>query len=122
MQNLAIITFYDFSACQAFSNPEHCALRTFARKGNTTMPHTHSTSASTASCQITRFPRKYLHAVFAFAVGLCLVAASGATLARNSTGHKSTTTDTAAKKKGVSKVTYQRSSSEESRAERDRRM
>ena len=86
------------------------------------MPHTHVTPTSTTPRPHPYLLQKYLHTVCACAVALCLVSASNTTLARNPTGHKSAATDTAAKKKGVSKVTYQRSSSEESRAERDRRM
>ena len=43
-------------------------------------------------------------------------------LAKRNASDKSTTANAPAKKKGVNKVTYQRSSSEETTAERDRRM
>lgn len=85
------------------------------------MSHPHTTSAAARPhSQLLR--KSILHAVCACTVALCLVATHGSTLAQKTTGHKSAATDAAAKKKGVSKVTYQRSSSEESRAERDRRM
>ena len=48
-------------------------------------------------------------------LALCLLAATQAKRSKANTGES-------AKKKGVSKVTYQRSTSEESPAERDRRM
>lgn len=58
----------------------------------------------------------------AWAVGLCLIANPGTALAKRSASEKNASTGAPAKKTGVSKVTYQRSTSEESRAERDRRM
>lgn len=85
------------------------------------MPHTHTSSPAAPRPHSPILSRSILHIVGACTVALCLTAAPSATLAKKSTG-KSAATDTAAKKKGVSKVTYQRSSSEESRAERDRRM
>lgn len=51
----------------------------------------------------------------------CLVAPHSAALAKPSSD-KSAANTSATKKKGVNKVTYQRSSSEETTAERDRRM
>lgn len=60
--------------------------------------------------------------IAASVVTLCLLASPNDTQAKGSTSDKNATVGTPAKKKGVSKITYQRSSSEESRAERDRRM
>ncbi len=63
-----------------------------------------------------------LLAISTCAIALCLLATPSTALAKGSGGTKDSTNSSAAKKKGVSKVTYQRSSSEESRAERDQRM
>ena len=57
-----------------------------------------------------------------FGLALFLATVPGATLARTTFDSKATSTTSSAKKKGVSKVTYQRSSSEETRSEHDRRM
>ncbi len=54
-------------------------------------------------------------------LALCLLTAPGAAEAKQTKRNKADTSETA-KKKGVTKVTYQRSPSEESRSERDRRM
>lgn len=54
-------------------------------------------------------------------LALCLLAAPGAAEAKQAQRNK-TGTSASAKKKGVTKVTYQRSPSEESRSERDRRL
>ena len=62
------------------------------------------------------------HALLAAGIALSLLAAPGMALAKRSASDQATATNAPAKKKGVSKVTYQRSSSEESTAERDRRM
>ena len=61
------------------------------------------------------------HALLAASIALGLIAAPSAALAKR-TSDKPATTTAPAKKKGVNKVTYQRSSSEETTAERDRRM
>ena len=61
------------------------------------------------------------HALLAASIALGLIAAPSAALAKR-TSDKPATTNAPAKKKGVNKVTYQRSSSEETTAERDRRM
>ncbi|MFP5446903.1 MAG: hypothetical protein ACLGIY_25590 [Betaproteobacteria bacterium] len=87
------------------------------------MPYTTTIAPSAAPAPRAQLLRqRILHTACACAAALCLAGAPSTTLAKNSTGHKSAATDSAAKKKSVSKVTYQRSSSEESRAERDRRM
>jgi hypothetical protein len=54
-------------------------------------------------------------------LALCLLALPDAAEAKQTKRSKAGTSESA-KKKGVTKVTYQRSPSEESRAERDRRM
>lgn len=59
--------------------------------------------------------------LFAFVVALTLLGAPTVTDARDTQDRKSTSSNSP-KKKGVSKVTYQRSASEETRSERDRRM
>jgi hypothetical protein len=56
------------------------------------------------------------------AVALCLMTNPGIAQAKGSASDKQGTASTPAKKKTVGKVTYQRSASEESSAERDRRM
>ena len=61
------------------------------------------------------------HALLAASIALGLIAAPSAALAKR-TSDKPATANAPAKKKGVNKVTYQRSSSEETTAERDRRM
>ena len=65
-------------------------------------------------------PAITLRTLLPLSVALCLVANPGAML--HAKGKNSQAQTTPAKKKGVNKVTYQRSSSEESTAERDRRM
>lgn len=62
------------------------------------------------------------HALLAASIALGFIAAPGTALAKRNASDKSTTANAPAKKKGVNKVTYQRSSSEETTAERDRRM
>ena len=87
------------------------------------MPYTTTIAPSAAPAPRAQLLRqRIVHTACACAAALCVAVAPGTTLAKNSTGHKSAPTDTAAKKKSVSKVTYQRSSSEETTAERDRRM
>lgn len=76
------------------------------------MPHPQSQSPRTSI--------RYL--LLATGVVLSLLTAPGMALAKRQPGDPSAATHTPAKKKGVSKVTYQRSSSEESTTERDRRM
>ena len=67
-------------------------------------------------------PSTALRTLLPTAMALCLFASPGALLhAKTQKPHNNQTTETP-KKKGASKVTYQRSSSEESSAERDRRM
>lgn len=61
------------------------------------------------------------HALLTASIALGLIAAPSAALAKR-TSDKPATTNAPTKKKGVNKVTYQRSSSEETTAERDRRM
>lgn len=60
-------------------------------------------------------------ALFTIGLALCLLAVPGEADAKSSQ-HSKPGTSESAKKKGATKVTYQRSSSEESRSERDRRM
>jgi hypothetical protein len=62
------------------------------------------------------------HALLAAGVALSLASNPGAALAKRPASDKSTVAEKPVKKKTVSKVTYQRSSSEETAAERDRRM
>lgn len=84
-----------------------------------TKPNSAHTNATTRPSPL----RKNLPLLLsAWAVGLCLIANPGTALAKRSASEKHASAGTPAKKKGVSKVTYQRSTSEESRAERDRRM
>lgn len=59
--------------------------------------------------------------LLAASIALSLIAIPGMSLAKRSASDNPAA-GAPAKKKGVSKVTYQRSSSEESTAERDRRM
>jgi len=56
------------------------------------------------------------------AIGLCILVAPSHALAKGSAGDKTTANSTTANKKNTGKVTHQRSPSEESRAERDRRL
>ena len=56
------------------------------------------------------------------AVSMALLAAVNPAQAKDSSDNSKTEPTSSATKKGVSKVTHQRSGSEESRAERDRRM
>jgi len=62
------------------------------------------------------------HALLATGVALVLITSPGYALAKRSASDTATTANTSSKKKSVSKVTYQRSSSEETPAQRDRRM
>ena len=62
------------------------------------------------------------NALLTVGIALSLAANPGAALAKRPASDKSTVAEKPAKKKGVSKVTHQRSSSEETAAERDRRM
>lgn len=66
-------------------------------------------------------PVSRLHALLAAALALGLLASPGEALAKRQSNDTATTGESA-KKKGASKVTYQRSASEESSAERDRRL
>ena len=100
MQNLSIITLSTVLAANTPANPPR----------KPTMQHA-TVSPSPAS----------RHALLAASIALGLIAAPSAALAKR-TSDKPATTNAPAKKKGVTKVTYQRSSSEESTAERDRRM
>ena len=65
-------------------------------------------------------PHHRIGALLTIGLALCLLAAPGDADAKSK--RSKTGTSESAKKKGVTKVTYQRSSSEESTAERDRRM
>lgn len=58
----------------------------------------------------------------ACAIALSALVFTATTHAKSSAKDKTMATTTPTKKKGVSKVTYKRSASEETRAERDRRM
>lgn len=76
---------------------------------------------------IERKPPTYANAtLFAVFLAMSLLFCTDAALAKeksgNATSEKSTTDRSATKKKSVSKVTYQRSASEESPAQRDRRL
>jgi len=62
-----------------------------------------------------------IYALLPIILALCLLATPGDADAKQSKRSKPGSSESA-KKKGVTKVTYQRSSSEESRSERDRRM
>jgi hypothetical protein len=62
-----------------------------------------------------------IDALLPIVLALCLLATSSNADAKQSKRSKPGTSESA-KKKGVTKVTYQRSASEESRSERDRRM
>lgn len=66
-------------------------------------------------------PHQRIGALLTIGLALCLLATAGDAGAKQ-TQRSKTGTSESAKKKGVTKVTYQRSSSEESRSERDRRM
>ena len=100
MQNLSIITLSTVLAANTRANPPR----------KPTMQH------ATAS------PNPAIrHALLAACIALGLIAAPSAALAKR-TSDKPATANAPAKKKGVNKVTYQRSSSEETTAERDRRM
>ena len=68
-----------------------------------------------------RLPTHRTGALLAIGLALCLIGAPGEADAKSAKKGKTGTSEPA-KKKGVSKVTYQRSTSEESTAERDRRM
>ena len=75
------------------------------------MPHPEHPSRHTTVRQV----------LLAASIALSLVASPGMVLAKRSASDNPAA-NAPTKKKGVSKVTYQRSSSEESTAERDRRM
>ena len=96
MQNLSIITLSTVLAANTPANPPR----------NPTMQHA-TVSPSPA----------IRHALLAASIALGLIAAPSAALAKR-TSDKPATTNAPTKKKG----TYQRSSSEETTAERDRRM
>ena len=66
-------------------------------------------------------PHQRIGALLTIGLALCLLATAGNADAKQSQRSKPGTSESA-KKKGVTKVTYQRSSSEETTAERDRRM
>lgn len=66
-------------------------------------------------------PHQRIGALLTIGLAMCLLATAGDAGAKQ-TQRSKTGTSESAKKKGVTKVTYQRSSSEESTAERDRRM
>ncbi|ODS63465.1 MAG: hypothetical protein ABS37_11870 [Acidovorax sp. SCN 65-108] len=63
-----------------------------------------------------------LLALLAAGIALTLLTGVSVAQAKGPTGDKTHATKTSPKKKNVSKVTYQRSTSEETTAERDRRM
>jgi hypothetical protein len=65
-------------------------------------------------------PRR-LAALLTIGLTVCLLTTPGTTDAKQPKRNKASTSEST-KKKGVTKVTYQRSSSEESPSERDRRM
>lgn len=81
-----------------------------------------------------RIPNPYIHIRFlglpsnllpilaASAVALSLASHSDTTYAKGATHNNNSAPTAPEKKKGVRKVTYQRSTSEESNSERDRRM
>ena len=104
MQNLSIITLSTVLAANTPANTPANPPR------NPTMQHA-TVSPSPA----------IRHALLAASITLGLIAAPSAALAKR-TSNKPATTNAPTKKKGVNKVTYQRSSSEETTAERDRRM
>ncbi|BEP92727.1 hypothetical protein GmRootA79_11110 [Acidovorax sp. A79] len=62
------------------------------------------------------------HALLAAGIALLLITSPGTALAKRSSSDPTITSRTSPKKKGANKVTYQRSTSEETSAERDRRM
>ncbi|PIF27039.1 hypothetical protein CLU88_1923 [Acidovorax sp. 56] len=61
-------------------------------------------------------------AVTTGAIGLCILVSPSYALTKGSAGDKTTANNTTISKKNTGKVTHQRSPSEESRAERDRRL
>lgn len=63
-----------------------------------------------------------LRALLCAGIALLLTAHPSPSWAKGKSSHASTTEAAPAKKKGVSKVTYQRSASEETPAQRDKRM
>ena len=98
------------------------------RASHTTAPYTAFTTSQPhnhMSPHCTNTPKQAIHGWFgaALVIGLTLslLAAPGNADAKQAKRSKTGTSESA-KKKGVTKVTYQRSSSEESRSERDRRM
>ena len=100
MQNLSIIPLSTVLAANTPANPPR----------KPTMQH--ATASPSPAIR---------HALLAASIALGLIAAPSAALAKR-TSDKPATTNAPTKKKGVNKVTYQRSSSEETTAERDRRM
>ena len=67
-------------------------------------------------------PHPALRALLCAGIALFLTAHPGSPWAKGKNNHASATDAAPAKKKGVSKVTYQRSASEETPAQRDKRM
>ncbi len=92
--------------------------------------YTHSFSTQNRMMQSQHTPRhttphtlhQSLLALLAAGISLALLTGAGVAQAKGPTGDKTHATKTSPKKKSVSKVTYQRSASEETAAERDRRM
>lgn len=92
--------------------------------------YTHSFSIENRMMQSQRTPHsttphtlhQSLLALLAASIALTLLTGVGVAQAKGSTYNKTHAAKTSPKKKSVSKVTYQRSASEETAAERDRRM
>ena len=92
--------------------------------------YTHSFSTENRMMQSEHSPHRTtthtlhqsLRALLTAGIALALLAGVGVAQAKGPTGDKPHATKTSPKKKSVSKVTYQRSTSEETTAERDRRM
>lgn len=81
-------------------------------------------TAKSSHSTLSKMPR-ILHALLTASVAMCWLAHPGPAQAKGKKSQHNAaaaTQTTTAKKKGVRKVTYQRSSSEETTAERDRRM
>jgi hypothetical protein len=117
MQNRSIITRGRIWSCQVLSNPKHCP----PRKHTMSNPNSACACANVATRHST-FHRNLPLLLSACTIAFCLVAHPGTAWAKRSASENHTSAGTPTKKKGVSKVTYQRSTSEESRAEHDRRM
>ena len=78
---------------------------------------------ATSACRLASLsPRSVFPTLSTVVFALFLLTSSEVTLAKGTSDSKTASASNPAKKKGVSKVTYQRSTSEETRAERDRRM